>query len=82
MSKTKEHAKNIPNVEERRRTSLYFPILHRKMEIICFLADKSPVVLFMYNFVFSGQLTKGIYASGRFVWMENNKWTPSINNYV
>ena len=37
------------------------------MEIICFSADKSPIVLCMYNFVFSGQLTKGTYPSARFV---------------
>ena len=45
-------------------------------------ADRSPIVLCMYNFVFSSQLTKGIYASSWFVQMANNKCTPSINNYV
>ena len=44
------------------------------MEIICFSADKSPVVLCMYNFVLSGQLTKGIYAPvGLYEWKITNE---------
>ena len=73
-----------------------YPTLRKGEELIFFdtaqkdgnnllpLADKLSIVLTqcMYNFVFSSQLTKGIYASGWFVQMANNKCTPSINNYV
>ena len=81
MSKTKEHAKNIPDAEERRRTYIFRYCTEDGNNLLP-SADRSPIVLCMYNFVFSSQLTKGIYASGWFVQMANNKCTPSFNNYV
>ena len=49
------------------------------MEIICFSASVVHVQLWFLAVL---KLTKGIYASGWFVQMENNKCTPNTNNYV
>ena len=79
-----EHAKNIPEGEGRRRTSIKYTSraqYHGYSSFIRFISAASPLVLCMYKFVLNIFLFIIIFLSFRpDIRMENNNWSLNTNN--